>query len=335
MPQTYYIFPDTNYPPLALATLDRIKLYIYNTLYTEESVNDIDTRLFLSDITSEMEMREAVKNFNWSAARFPFTIYNIAGWEPFTGYINHTAKSKTYYSSYLNTIVYARPVILNIPMIHFFSNALDFNRARQILMEDASNKNLLAVPITINGILTSTDAFVYGVEITKGNYAWEHASQLVAGNLFDLATNFQILYYEISVSSGNVAPVDDIYLSLGLLETMEKEEKIWIEQNVLSPEIPVVTTSPISGAVDVLVDSPIILTFNVSMNEISVENALSYDPAINVEYVWNSISTQLAITHYNDLISGTAYEITIENTAESGNEIPLEEDYIFSFTTAG
>jgi hypothetical protein len=335
MPQTYYIFPDTNYPPLALAVVDRIKLYIYQKLYPNEAITDIDKRIFITDMTSEMGMREGVKNFDWSSARFPFTVYNIGGWEPFTGYINHPAKSKKYFSSIHNTTIYARPLLLNIPMIHFFHTAADWDRARQILTEDASIKTLLTVPITINGILTSTDAFFQSLEISKGSYAWEFAQQLIVGNIFDLVTNFQILYYEIITDADNVFPVDDILFSLGALETMNAEEKIWFTRNQLSPDTPEITTSPVSGAADVLVDTPIILSFNTPMIEQSVEDALSYNPAIDAEYVWNSSSTQLAISHYNDLTSGTAYEITIENTAKSGEEIPLENDYIFSFTTIG
>lgn len=335
MPQTYYAYPNSLYPPLALAVVDRVKLYIYQKLYPEEDVANIDDKIFITDITSEMEMREAVKNFNWTAARFPFTIYNIASWEPFNTYLNHAAKSKRYYSSTFSTMIYARPIVLNIPMVHFFNNPMDFDRARQILTEDASNKTLLTVPITINDLLTSTDAYFLSLEITKGNYAFEHSSQLTAGQIFDLATNFQLLYYELITTTSNIAPVDDIYLNLGLLEAQNAEEKIWVNQNVLSPDIPTITTIPVSGAVNVPVNSSIYLTFNVAMEETSVEDAISFDPAIDAEYSWNSPSTQLTISHYNNLTSGTAYEITVENTAKSGEDIYLEEDYIFSFTTVG
>ena len=69
------------------------------------------------------------------------------------------------------------------------------------------------------------------------------------------------------------------------------------------------------------------------MVELSVEDALTIDPIIDADLIWNANSTQLLIDPIWGMQSGTAYEITIEETAKSGDQIPFDGDYTFSFTT--
>ena len=69
------------------------------------------------------------------------------------------------------------------------------------------------------------------------------------------------------------------------------------------------------------------------MKEVTVENSLHINPPVNADLLWNSTSTQIVVDLYENMTSGTTYNVTIENTALSGDEIPIEKDYIFSFTT--
>ena len=332
MSKTYYDFPDTSYPPITLAVLERLRLYFCTYLYPDEEYAVSKTKFLLSDISPNMALRESVKSFNISNATFPFTAYSIGEAELDTLRENSFAKTTNYYSSTHSAKINAVALVQEFPMISFFTTAKDYNRARTVLTKEAALPTKLTTPITINGTLTS---FVIYVDFfpQKGSYSFKFEQQLTAGNIYDVMHTARVNYHQIVVDA-EVAPVDDIITSLKELDTLYLATKIQYGDSEYSPATPTISsTDPADEEVDVEVDSSIIINFSVPMVEQVVEDSFSILPAVDADFVWNTGSTQMIVDVYTDLVSGTNYEVTIEDTAKSGNNVPISEDYEFEFTT--
>jgi len=331
MPQKYYS-TSTTYPDQQLALLEAIRYYICTTLYPDETYTQSKLRFLLTDITPTMALRESVKKFNLTNAKFPFTAYTIGELTENDNTFNMYAVSKKYFSSVFNTKFYTRPLTQEIPMISFFSNSFDYDRARKILHEQNSAKTQIDVPIEINGELTSFPILI-SFEISKGNYAHEFEEQLRVGNISDVVHNLSINFHDIIIDSSDVHAIDDIEVALKVLETYKTDSIITIN-NVLVPDSPEISsTNPVDGATDIDVDFSIIINFSTPMNEQSVEENLDITPGITTELLWSSDSTQLVINPWNDLQNDTEYTVEIDKYAKSGIDIYLEDVYSFSFTT--
>lgn len=327
MPNPYYTFPAPKYPPVTLAVLEAVRLYICTRLYPTELYANAQQRFILADIGSNFTLREGIHQSKITNLSLPFTAYNVTDMEEVSETFNMFATTQNYYSSILNCKIYARPVKLSIPMVTFFPTAKDYDRARTIFVQDNAAKSLTEVPITINGVLTSIPA-VLNFELSKGSYAMEFEQQLVAGDISDLVHNVTVYYYELIVDA-DVSPVDDIVVSMGILESERASMEAYH-----APDTPIVSTSsPVNNATSIAVDNSIVLTFNVPMNEQSVEDALLLSPLFDADLIWNATSTQLAIDPVNSLDYETVYTIEIADSAMSGDEIPFEKDFSLQFTT--
>lgn len=108
---------------------------------------------------------------------------------------------------------------------------------------------------------------------------------------------------------------------------------------------PVVTSQsdlPVPRLIDFLpndqtpieLDAPLLLTFNLPMNQASVENALTIEPEIAGEYIWQDARTVLFMPT-NGWQRGTSYDVTISESASSTGGRASEEPFIFDFETTG
>ncbi len=115
-------------------------------------------------------------------------------------------------------------------------------------------------------------------------------------------------------------------------------------QPILSGMGPIVTDNSPTGSV-VPSNSLITITFNKSMNQSSVEDALSISPSITVIYSWNVGNTILTITPSANLSQNTTYTVEINGMAKDLAGYTLDgnangtsdgtpiDDHIWTFTT--
>lgn len=94
----------------------------------------------------------------------------------------------------------------------------------------------------------------------------------------------------------------------------------------------VVASDPEHGAEDVPLDTAIVLEFSTLMDTASVEDALSLEPAAEVQASWSR--EQLTLTPVEPLEENTTYTLTIARTARDGAGNPLGEAFRLTFTTA-
>ncbi|MEQ8676740.1 MAG: Ig-like domain-containing protein [Aggregatilineales bacterium] len=81
-------------------------------------------------------------------------------------------------------------------------------------------------------------------------------------------------------------------------------------------------------------DAPILLTFNLSMNQASVENAFTIAPEIAGEFIWQDARTVLFMPT-NGWQRGTSYDVTISESASSTGGRAFDEPFTFDFETTG
>ena len=101
------------------------------------------------------------------------------------------------------------------------------------------------------------------------------------------------------------------------------------------PDAPtMIATYPVDGAVDVPVGTPMTMEFVRSMNQDSVANALSFDPALSeVAFSWNGAATKAVVTA-SGMTPSTEYTVTLSTDATDAYGVPFAEPASFSFTTA-
>jgi len=129
-------------------------------------------------------------------------------------------------------------------------------------------------------------------------------------------------------------------------EVPANEGTLWsftYREAIEMPREPYITeTSPANGATGVFINAPIILTFSETMNDLSVEGALTL-PALPGDgvysYSWNGTKTVLTISHETNFAAGTPNTVTVGAAAAdlSGERIaavPGESSpNPFTFTT--
>ena len=97
---------------------------------------------------------------------------------------------------------------------------------------------------------------------------------------------------------------------------------------------PMVTSStPSDGAEQLKLATIIIVNFSESMDQLSVENALSITPSVTGSLSWNSQGDQMTYMPSNLLDDGTVYTLTISTGATDADGNGLQGDFALSFTT--
>jgi hypothetical protein len=312
-----------------------VRLYIHNLLYPTETFpnNPLnDNRMMLADMSANMALRESIKQNMFTNATFPFTVYTIGNEIEKVDRTSHTQHTGHIIPVDLGIAIKTLPVEVQLNMISFFNTAADYNHAQVLFLNAFADKILLDVPVILNGQLCKTYVLLHELELSKGSYAYEFEQQLKEGNIWDLVHNFKIVFLNIVLDASMIAPVDDILVGLVTL----KEFQTPITSRTLVPETPQVKyTIPISGSVDVSVNSTITVGFNTSMNTNEVEQNIGFIPSISSDYSWISGDSVLIITPSQVLNSGTAYELSIGSNSISGQQVRMIQDYDFVFTTKG
>ncbi len=126
--------------------------------------------------------------------------------------------------------------------------------------------------------------------------------------------------YDIQVSAG-----DSVGNNISLLFTF----------NVDNSPPNVVSTTPRNGDERIPADTSIKIRFDELMDEISLMNAVSISPQINLTLNWDPDNLTLLVTPHSNLTNSTKYIVVINTSAEDMAGNAMEKDFVFSFTTQG
>ena len=345
MPSYYYSRTNSDYPNIVLAVIDRILQYVAGVLYPTETytaiVNNVETgskkRMLLTDMSPNMEMREAAKANQWSNVKFPFTAYTIGDMIQNDTKGNRYAASGGYYSKYIGHKVYATPRILELPMVTFYNSPNDYMHSFLLLPDSLDDRVIITAPVIVDGI-TYTYPIELSIDVIKGSLAFEVEQQLRAGKIYDLTHNVKASFHTLSLDHKNnitniMYPVNTVELGLGSKFKYDQGIAQTKETVVILAQPTVSSTNPVDHAINIDVDNSIIINFSTWMIEQTVEDALTVTPHVDADLLWNAGSTQLVVNPITTLASGTLYEVEIINSAKSGDDIVMADDYTFSFTT--
>jgi len=95
----------------------------------------------------------------------------------------------------------------------------------------------------------------------------------------------------------------------------------------------VVSTDPTDGASDVPINASIQVTFSEPMDQSATQVALSFDPNVSCNLSWDPTGTILSCNPTTNLITDTAYNVTVDTGAQDLAGNPLQATFTFGFTT--
>ena len=97
----------------------------------------------------------------------------------------------------------------------------------------------------------------------------------------------------------------------------------------------VVDYSPVwhEGDPAVKCSTPIILSFNCDMDDVTTCNAFHLDPPVEGTFEWEDSYYRLVFTPKDAFDVNTLYTLTLDKSAEHGGGTPMEEDFVMQFYT--
>jgi hypothetical protein len=333
---------DVSYPKVVFSIIEAIKVYLCDVLYPKEDYRLSQKRWILTDFTGgdDASVRRSIETFKTSQAHFPFTAYGIWDNNIVVGKTSFKSKSGRYYSSLYEAYIKTFPCQITIPMVSFFANPHDYERAFQLLYGESTIASRINVPIYINESLTY---FPVNIEYTvaKGSFAGQFDEHLKIGNIWGLSHNFTLSFFYFNVNAndqhGNslrIAPVDNMYANFYSFNNPDYRDNPDLIDALQNYALPVVgVTVPVEDAVGVSRTASIVFNFNTSMNKDSVKENIDFIPFIDARFIWDDTSTILTLQLAENLLASTAYEITIKKEANSSDSQNLEDDFILQFTT--
>jgi hypothetical protein len=113
------------------------------------------------------------------------------------------------------------------------------------------------------------------------------------------------------------------------------EKGLEVFKNIPASETPpeVLSTSPVLDAQNVPLNAEITITFNVQMNTVVTESAISVNPPTSWSTTWTGSDSALTLSPTQNLNAETGYTLSISNEAESAYGVNLVSSYELSFTT--
>lgn len=355
--KSYYL-KSPSYPEIYKALMQRLELYFMQTIYTEDEYSsDAEYNLlrkkriqfgdFVGGGFDEGGRANIQQNSN-NQLEIPYTAYWLDDTLLVDELKNYYAGSGNYFSDTFDAYVQYVPFTVTFPAVTVFATKTDYFRVRQIFDHEDAYATRLTVPVTINKQLTSFEANV-SYEIAKGDYAFASEEHRTYGKLYDLShtitmagSYFRLIGNEVTDPNDpnggkiiiNPYPVDDIILSLNQLNDLLQKESSLLINTTSNYETPIISNSSIvEGSVNISKTATIDITFNIPMKEITVEGNIDFLPLVDYRTSWNDNSTVLTIIPFTEWEGSTEYTLLINNSATSGYDIPLEDDYTLTFTT--
>ncbi len=186
-----------------------------------------------------------------------------------------------------------------------------------------TNSNL-SITFSIAMDTASTRASISSVPAIAGTFAWD------AGNtkmIWDPSNNligntaYTIQISKAAKSAKNIAMAKDTTFTFTTVPDS-------------ATSIPaVVNTFPTDQALGVPVNSYIKLDFNVPMDNMATQTAISSLPAISGTFSWDNGDSKMTWIPTNNLSDTTQYTVTLKTTAKSKAGIYLAQQKTFSFKT--
>lgn len=93
------------------------------------------------------------------------------------------------------------------------------------------------------------------------------------------------------------------------------------------------TYAPEDGAVDVALNQPITFHFSLPMNQESVQNAITIEPAIDVTYSWSENGKSIFINAVGGLTKAMEFTVNLTTDAKQLWGVSIPEPLTFKFTT--
>ena len=320
-----------------LSSITRLKLFLAGAVFTENTLSDAVDKFLVADIisgASDAALDANTINFQATNPIFPFCAYSYDFTEKDGERTTHLQRSGKYFDSTLGAYVSSKTVKNKIPFIFFFNNPKDYFTAQKIIHSFIASPSMkLDVPIIVNSV---TYAFTLQVtfEIEKGTYSSSFQEYLRQGPIFDIGLNCEIEYTDITLSTTNIYPVDDMIATLYQMSDIDDSFNVQVGQ-ATAPNTPAITSSiPINNATGVARNTAITINFTASMDVSSVIDALSLTPYFQYTAEWNDAGTELIITPVIHLLANTLYNVIILDSCFGfyNNEHP-ETDLELIFST--
>lgn len=346
MPKPYYT--DLSDFPLQINQITKmLKIWIASIIYPlEDFETEANERFIRGNITSERSSKENVRKFFQTNWKFPFTVFNFGDPIPNEEKLNHSAKSYNVYCEVVGDYIAARPMQIEMPFLSFFNTNRDYFTAMKRLRDASMSLAKLEVPIIIDGVTDSYTIQVTMPDVSRAELSedWERFEE--TGRIFDILHTITVDFFDYSLAGGlesgtgigeggngdryKIAyPVDDIIFYLKQLSD---------SSTIYSGEIPdsleVLYTSPLDDAIGTAVDSSIDITFNNPIKESSIESSFDILPEVEGKLYTSESGTILNFDPYENLTSGTVYNVTIySEEIEDIYNGKLMNDYFINFTT--
>jgi hypothetical protein len=333
----YYNSSD-NYPQIIKYVIEGIRKFLVDTIYPDEDqTTAINERIFIADIgsSSDEAIRVATAEMGTNQ-NYPFTVYNLDDFEQNSERMNNKGAQSLAYFDTLGCFVSCVPIKQNILSITFTNNPDDYERLQKVFLSVQSTYTVVYVDVVFNEV-----TYQYPVKLsvtpTKGSYAFAFQEYLRMNGIYDLVHNFELEFYDLIFDTDSLSPIDSMtfnYENASPIDDSLNEleyTKTYVRTNL--PEI--TSTDPIEDEEDVPVNNSIIINFNVTMDEDSVEDAITINPYFEHKLIWNDDSDILVIDPSFDLTSGTAYNISIDDSAYAFHIHDYLEEFELNFTTEG
>lgn len=329
---TNYYQTDVNYPLNLKSALETYLQYIVSRLYPGANVKD---RLVLANIGSggsEGATRYNLESFQKTNLKYPFTAYSVGELIQDESRINHFAKSGNYFDSLLDCNVSVVPCELEVPLISFFSNAFDYNRARTILLFDYASLTRLYYPLRVNGRIITTVINVQMEDPTKGSYTYEFEEALKQGKIFDIVHNVKLQFNEIVLNTerdGRKIPTYPVEsLDLGIVDFLTGE---FIEnENYIIPIVE--STNVAEGQIVSVQDLELVFTFSTGFLPDQIPDVV-ISPEVPYDYVLSSDDKTLTLTPITPFIANETYTVTINPTIVSEKGMIMQNPFELKFST--
>jgi hypothetical protein len=326
---------SANYPQIIKAVGERIRTYLAELLYPDEEEEDALERILIADIgaSSDEAVRKATEFFG-SNQEYPFTAYNFGDFEIVTDRKNTRGAIADFYCDTLSSKVSVIPFRQDILSMTFTNNPDDYERIQKILLNSSASLTMIYAPLVVNSI-----TYQYPVRLefipTKGNYAFAFTDYLRMNGIYDIIHNFNCFFYEMTFDSSGIYPIDAMTINLDNMSPIDVSlSTMEYTKDHVRTDIPeVVSSDPEEEEEDVPVGNSIVLTFNVTMDETYVEEALMVSPYFEHKLIWDDDSKILIIDPVFDLTAGTEYTITIGETARAFHIYDTMDEYELTFTT--
>lgn len=114
-------------------------------------------------------------------------------------------------------------------------------------------------------------------------------------------------------------------------KTTFADKSLTLLHNPNAPQV--VSCTPLNGAQNVGLRTPIVFNFDIKMDRTSTQSALTIQPYVNGSYSWANNDKQLTFTPSLNYQTGAEITVTLKNTAKTIFDVPLTNNYVTKFKT--